>query len=110
SRGRQFAPLVGAGRVGVPGDIPRQLLRVVAERPLPHIVLPGQPEDAVAVERSPEGRERIAKAEVESSHLAPAGRCGTGNHTTAEVGIDESFKRFEGAAIFLSEPRLAEAA
>ncbi len=92
----ELGAFVGAGGVGVPFDVARQMAGVVAEWLLAAVMLAGDPENALGIEVAPDGGEGIAEAEVdatEATEIRGGGReAASGGYTTGEVGIDEALE------------------
>jgi hypothetical protein len=106
----QLGNVAGPGRVSVPQDAARQPPGMFTEGQLSGVVLARQPEHVLGVARTPDGGERIAEAKVDAADRS-AGKQRHGRDDAAgKIGINQSFQRFEGAAILLVIPGSAEGA
>jgi hypothetical protein len=58
------------------------MIGVMAQRLFPRVMLARQPQNAVAVEAPPDGRERIAEAEVDAAYIGTTGAAQPGRSRT----------------------------
>src|SRR5207247_4652610 len=69
-------------------------------------------QDAVPVQEAPQGRERVAEAEVDPARAPPARRRRPAavHHALLEFGVHQTLARLERAFVLLADPCSAELA
>jgi hypothetical protein len=85
------------------------MIGVVTHRAVAFVMLVGEPKNAFLVKDAPNGRERVAKAEIDAAEF-PAGGYRARADTPSQVREYKPFQSFKRTAVFLPEPRFAEAA
>src|SRR5262249_41966386 len=102
--------LGAARRIGIPQDPARQSAGVLVQRRLAQVALAVKPEDVVAIEQAPDGREWVAPAPVDAADATARARRRRLAERLLEIRIDESFHGREQAFVLLADPAVAEGA